>query len=211
MTRHQQRYLPAVPASLALVLLFYASLAHADYERGLFAYNHYDYPVARQQFKLAALNGHSSARFYLGEIHEGGVGVPIDYKKAFTWYRQAAEQEHPVAQLRLARLYQTGRAGSRDAIAAFKWCRQSAENGYPLAQYEVGRMYAQGRGTRVDTVEAWKWLTIAASYGDPDAMAVRTQLVTRMSPGTIATAQLKAREWETAWENRQLIRPVDLD
>jgi len=183
-------------ATVILACLLFSSPAVADYDRGLYAYNHYDYQTARREFMLAAVNGHVEAQYYLGEIYEGGIGVPIAYEQAVEWYTQAAKQEHAGAQARLAELYRKGWGVKQDANSAFRWYLRSAGNGYPLAQYEVGVMYANGQGTPVDKIEAYRWLTIAASYGDPEAMDVRNKLAVTMSPIETSQASRLAREWE---------------
>jgi len=182
--------------TLLLGMIMFSPALHADYTRALYAYNHYDYETARNEFTLAAVNGHKDAQYYLGEIYEGGVGVQADYERAFDWYEQAAQQQHARAQFRLATLYLTGRGVEQDDTHAFNWYLRSAENGYPLAQYEVGGMYARGQGVPLNRIEAYKWLTIAASYGDPEAMAGRGQVSRGMSPADSAAAAQMARDWE---------------
>ena len=189
--------------ALALGAALFCRQLHADYDRGLYAYTHYDYQTARKEFTLAALNGHSEAQHYLGEIYEGGVGVPIDYGQAFAWYSQAAQQEHAAAQARLAALYLKGWGVKQDAGRAFSWYLRSAGNGYPLAQFETGLMYAYGQGTTLSKSEAYRWLSIAASYGDPEAMGVRQRLAAGMTPAEISTASRLASDWETARERER--------
>ncbi|MGB5438162.1 MAG: tetratricopeptide repeat protein [Gammaproteobacteria bacterium] len=183
--------------------VLFCTQLHADYARGLYAYTHYDYQMARKEFTRVALDGHNEAQHYLGEIYEGGVGVPIDYEQAFAWYTQAARQEHAAAQARLAALYLKGWGVKQDATSAFDWYLRSAGNGYPLAQFETGMMYARGQGTPPDEIEAYRWLTIAASYGDPDAMGAREKLAAAMTRVEISRAGLLAKEWEIVREREQ--------
>jgi TPR repeat protein len=188
------------PFILLIVIQLYSMAVHADFDRGIYAYNHYDYQAARNEFKLAAVDGHAEAQYYLGEIYEGGVGVPIDYRQAFNWYWRAARQEHAGAQARLALLYTNGLGVARSLEDSFYWYLRSAENGYPLAQFEVGLMYARGQGTPVNKIEAYRWLTTAASYGDPEAMDVREKLTAGMTRVETSRASLLASEWEFARE-----------
>jgi TPR repeat protein len=188
------------PFILLIVILLYSMAVHADFNRGVFAYNNYDYLTARNEFKRAAVDGHAEAQHYLGEIYEGGIGVPIDYKQAYNWYGQAAKQEHAGAQARLALLYMSGLGVAHSSEDSFYWYLRSAENGYPLAQFEVGLMYAQGQGTPVSKIEAYRWLTIAASYGDPEAMGVRKSLAVDMTSAETSRASYLASEWEFARE-----------
>ena len=188
---------PGWPAlTLLLGLTMFCPGLLADYTRALYAYNHYDYDTARKEFTLIAMNGHKDAQYYLGEIYEGGVGVPADYKRAFDWYEQAAQQQHAQAQSRLATLYLTGRGVEQDNTDAFDWYLRSAENGYPLAQYEVGMMYSRGKGVPLNRIKAYKWLTIAASYGDPEAMTVRRRVSDGMTSADITVATRMASDWE---------------
>ena len=188
------------PFILLIVIQLYSMAVHADFNRGVFAYNNYDYQTARNEFRLAAVDGHIEAQYYLGEIYEGGIGVPIDYKQALNWYGRAAKQEHAGAQGRLGALYMNGWGVKHDVNSAFKWYLRSANNGYPLAQFEVGLMYAQGQGTPVSKIEAYRWLTIAASYGDPEAMDVRKNLAVDMTLAETSRASHLASEWEFARE-----------
>lgn len=190
---------------LLMCSLYLASVSHpvySDYGTGLSAYNHYDYQTARNEFRLAALNGHPKAQYYLGEIYEGGIGIPMDYKQAFNWYWLAAKQEHASAQARLALLYMKGLGVDQSSDDSFYWYLRSAGNGYPLAQFETGLLYSEGRGVPEDKVKACKWFSIAASYGDPDAMAVMQKLAKGMSPAELTSATLMAREWEYQHEKQ---------
>ena len=192
-----------IPFIFLIVIQLYSMAVHADFNRGVFAYNNYDYQTARNEFKQAAVDGHIEAQYYLGEIYEGGIGVPIDYKQALNLYGQAAKQEHAGAQGRLAALYMNGWGVKRDVNSAFKWYLRSANNGYPLAQFEVGLMYAQGQGTPASKIEAYRWLTIAASYGDPEAMDVRKNLAVDMTPDETSRASHLASEWEFTREKEK--------
>ena len=192
-----------IPFILLIVIQLYSMAVHADFNRGIFAYNNYDYQTARNEFRLAAVDGHAEAQYFLGEIYEGGIGVPIDYKQAYNWYGQAAKQEHAGAQARLASLYMSGLGIVRSLEDSFYWYLRSAENGYPLAQFEVGFMYARGQGTLVSKIEAYRWLTTAASYGDPEAMDVREKLAAGMTYVETSRASRLASEWEFAREKEK--------
>jgi TPR repeat protein len=200
--KYSDRPVRAIYCFIAAGLLFSPPL-FADFTRGMHAYTHYDYQTAWEQFTLAGLNGHSDAQYFLGEIYEGGVSVPLDYKQAFHWYLQAAKQSHARAQARLGGLYASGRGAGQDWVKSFNWYLRSAENGYPLAQFEVGLLYTEGKGTAANNVEAYKWLTVAASYGDPEALTVRQALAVGMSPADIDKAARLARTWESRWESRK--------
>ena len=55
------------------------------------------------QVQLAmAEQGNTRAQYYLGEMHEQGLGTKQDVDEAFKWYTKAAEQGDPLAQRKLA-------------------------------------------------------------------------------------------------------------
>jgi TPR repeat protein len=194
------------PPHLALIALLLPLLSPpllADYETGLRAYKHNNFTSARTEFFHEAMLGHAGAQFYLGEIHEGGVGVTVDYANAFKWYHSAARQEHPHAQRRLAYLYSLGLGTDQDEAKAFTWYLRSADNGDVLAQLEVGLRYRQGKGTGRNPLQAYKWLTISASYGDPDALTERGLLDADLSAADRQKALALARDWEQRWENHE--------
>ncbi len=190
------------PVLVALLLSLLSPSVPADYEAGLKAYNRNNFQRARSEFFQSALQGHPDAQFYLGEIHEGGVGVDINYANAFKWYRSAAQQEHAHAQRRLAYLYSQGLGTDKDESKAFNWYLRSANNGDVLGQLEVGLRYRQGQGTRKNLLKAYKWLTVSASYGDPDALIERARLDSDLSAKDKKKALALARGWERRWENR---------
>jgi len=190
------------PALIVLLLPLLSAPLLADYETGLRAYKRNNFSSARTEFFHEAMLGHAGAQFYLGEIHEGGVGVAVEYTSAFKWYHLAARQEHPHAQRRLAYLYSQGLGTDQDEAKAFAWYLRSADNGDVLGQLEVGLRYRQGKGTGKDPLQAYKWLTISASYGDPDALAERGLLDADLSAADRQKALALARGWEQRWENR---------
>lgn len=49
-----------------------------------------------------AEQGNTRAQYYLGEMHEQGLGTKQDVDEAFKWYAKAAEQGDPLAQRKLA-------------------------------------------------------------------------------------------------------------
>ena len=49
-------------------------------------------------YRLAAEQGISRARYYLGAMYRKGLGVRKNYKTSVKWYRLAAEQGHTRAQ-----------------------------------------------------------------------------------------------------------------
>jgi peptidoglycan hydrolase-like protein with peptidoglycan-binding domain len=84
---------------------------------------------------------------------------------------------------------------ARDYANAWAQLGPLAESGDPRAQLLVGRMYKDGQGVLQDYVQAHKWLNLAAAAGQPQAGALRDQVVPLMTPQQIAEAQRLAAEW----------------
>lgn len=61
-----------------------------------------DERLYRVQLSIAE-KGNSRAQYYLGEMHEQGLGTKQDIDEAFKWYAKAAEQGDPLAKRKLAR------------------------------------------------------------------------------------------------------------
>ena len=193
---------PSALLALAAILLAVPAPATADLRNGLMAYRNYAYDLAREQFLESARAGEPESQYYLGEIHEGGVGreIGIDYARALDWYRRAAEQGHARAQRRLAKLYSDGRGTQADPHRAFQWLRRAADNGDVVAQYRLGRRYAHGLGTDPDPVAAYKWLTIAAQYGEPSAPELLRALQGALKRDQREQAERAALAWERRWD-----------
>lgn len=60
-----------------------------------------DERLYRAQLSLAE-KGSSRAQYYLGEMHEQGLGTRQNADEAFKWYAKAAEQGDPLAKRKLA-------------------------------------------------------------------------------------------------------------
>lgn len=60
-----------------------------------------DERLYRAQLSLAE-KGSSRAQYYLGEMHEQGLGTRQDADEAFKWYVKAADQGDPLAKRKLA-------------------------------------------------------------------------------------------------------------
>lgn len=60
-----------------------------------------DERLFKVQFAMAQ-QGNTRAQYYLGEMHEQGLGTKQDVDEAFKWYAKAAEQGDPLAKRKLA-------------------------------------------------------------------------------------------------------------
>jgi len=137
------------------------------------AYDRNDYEAAHKLFLPLAKRGHDGAQMLLGDLYQGGLGVPQDFEEAAKWYRLAVEQgSFFLAQFRLGELYREGRGVPQDFKEAIKWYRLAAEQGHVTSSIKLGLIYLQGKEVSKDPKEAAKWTRIAAEQGDADGQSL---------------------------------------
>ena len=118
----------------ALLLLVATSVAAADFDTGVRAYNRGDYTSAFREFRALAEQGHAGAQFSLGFMYDNGEGVPEDDRQAAFWYRKAAEQGEAYAQSNLGRMYAFGKGVPEDDVRAYAWVNLAAAQGIEIAE-----------------------------------------------------------------------------
>ncbi len=64
--------------------------------------------------QLAAVNGDSRSQLVLAVMYSEGVGVEVDYARAFYWYQQAEKQGSPQARFAMSTYFDLGLAGVAD-------------------------------------------------------------------------------------------------
>ena len=96
------KFLPAI-----LIVLFIAP-AWADVESGETAFRAADYQGAMKQFAPAAKAGDREAQYWLGRMHDAGLGVARDRGKAMAWFERAASQGHAETMRILGVYFETG-------------------------------------------------------------------------------------------------------
>ena len=111
----------------------------------------------------------SFVKFYLGMMHEKGLGVLMDPKVALAFYQAAAKQGDVNALYELGKHYLAGQYITKNSEAAFKLCFHAAKMGLVDAEYTLGWMYDEGIGVVRDLEQALKFYQIAAKKGHPDA------------------------------------------
>jgi TPR repeat protein len=112
-------------------------------------------------------------------------------------FRQLAEQGDPKAQNRLGVMYQHGWGVPQNYSDAVSWFRQAADRGDADAQNNLGFMFLYGRGVSQDYINAHLWFDLAASRGKTSAAFARDLVAAKMTPGQVAQARKRAREWES--------------
>ena len=105
----------------AMLSVFLAGAAKADFDAGLTAYEVGDFAAALREWRPLAEAGDLDAQFYLGEMHLRGKGVERDFKKAAEWLDKAAQAGQPRAQATLGGLYAAGLGVPQDFGLAYFW------------------------------------------------------------------------------------------
>ena len=157
---------------LTVFAFFLTSLAHADFQDGLDAYNRGDYETAFKEWHPLAEQGNAQAQYYLGVLYFKGEGVPQDYAQARKWWRKAAAQGHAIAQFNLGGLHSKGRGVPQGYVQAHIWFNLAAAQGQKKAA-EIREQLAN-KMTPEQTAEAqrlaseWKPIRSKVEGGSSD-------------------------------------------
>lgn len=63
-----------------------------------------NYPEGAKWFERGAQKGDSHCQYFLGRMHETGLGIPVDYKAAYFWCKLSSEGGHPPARRAVERI-----------------------------------------------------------------------------------------------------------
>ena len=127
----------------------------------------------------AAVAGDLDGAYYLGYCYEKGIGVLVDYKKAFDFYTRAAKSESTaledksakdMANTALGLLYMKGEGVEADTDSAIEYFKAASDNGYPKADYYLGQIYENGLGVDKDYEEAMEYYLKAAEQSYAPAL-----------------------------------------
>jgi hypothetical protein len=91
------------------------------------------------------------AEFFIGTMHEGGIGVPINHQEAVRWYRLAAGRGFAMAEDRLGACFDTGVGVPQDYAEAIRLYRRAAAQNDRLALYTWGGVTSKGLGSKRTT------------------------------------------------------------
>jgi len=136
-----------------------------------------------------AQGGDAEAQFNLGMVHDGGMGVPRDWKEAVKWYRRAAEQGYAPAQNTLGSMYNRGLGVERNEAESLKWHRLAAEQGYPSGQYNVAYKYVHGGSVAPSKIHAHMWFSLAAKQGMRAARKEKKRMAKKMTAAEVREAE----------------------
>ena len=105
--------------------------------------------TARNYLTKSCEKGHSASFFYLGMIHELGIGGPVDKDKATEAYNKALERNDPQAIFKLAMIAQS----QNDPEKHYLLMKQAAELGLLEAQHNLGCFYLEKQ--EINKAVAW--------------------------------------------------------
>jgi uncharacterized protein len=142
-----------------IAALFSASVALADSQTGIDAFNSKEFDTALAALQPAAETGDVEAMYYLGQMHAAGFGVEKDLKKALGYYRTAADLGHAPSQKELGTALALGEGVEQDVAEGLKWLLIASRTGDESAKEYAQRITRFMSRTVVLTArrEATQW------------------------------------------------------
>ncbi len=118
---------------------------------------------AREALLPAARSGNADAEELIGVMYAMGLGVEVDYVRAFEWYLRASLKGHPGAQSGIAWYYEIGRGmPAPDLVRAYTWYVLSAIGGdidAAISQEEVVKKMSKAQIEKahllIDDYKSW--------------------------------------------------------
>lgn len=193
---------------IALVTTLTTSLAFADFEKGLAAYQANDLPLAYKEFRASADTGDADSQFNVALMFEKGMGVAKDEKEAVVWYGKSAALGNSAAQFNLGVMYENGRGTAVDFAKAHEWYRKASVQGDPLAIGNLGMLYLRGQGVKENKTAAMALLLLSVTKDpSPENNARQNITATRgLTPAMVGAAQALSDEMMKA---KDLLVPLD--
>jgi hypothetical protein len=153
-----------------LATLIAATAAHADFDKGLKAYEARDFERAAKEFLEVAQLGDHNAMMALGAMYAGGQGVPKDYVESIRWFKEAARYGRSDAMYKLGLMYEAGLGVRQNDREAARYILEAAKLGYADAQFKMGTYYRDGNtALEPDPIRAYAWFKLAQTNGAADA------------------------------------------
>lgn len=123
-----------------------------------------------QRITRQAEEGDVDAQLSLGYMYlYGEDGVPVDYKKAFTYYNMAAAQNDPIAVNNLGSLYFSGIGTEKNFTKAAQLFDKASKLGNTEAAVNLAFIYLTKNSSLNNPREAIQLLKTAAEAGNPTA------------------------------------------
>ena len=113
---------------LIFLFLLITKLSHADFEKGLKAFNNGDYKAALSNWKPMAEKGVSNAQYNVGLMYHNGLGVTQNYNEAYKWLLESSEQGNLNSIRLLSTMYALGNGIPKDFLKSYMWAKIGADN-----------------------------------------------------------------------------------
>jgi hypothetical protein len=188
-------------ATFSAVLLIAGNHTHASVSGGVNAFVEGDYGKVLLEFKkvLKKKKKPQKAQLIMARMYLDGLGVPVNYSRAYQYLLPAADKGNAWAQTELAHLIAAGRGPMQSYQRANEYYLKAAKAGFGPAQLALGRALYKGLGTAQNSLMAYAWLNLAATeLKEPErraAVIMRDQAAQLMSRNDIARAQDQSLKW----------------
>ncbi|MFP6712237.1 MAG: tetratricopeptide repeat protein, partial [Rhodospirillales bacterium] len=90
----------------------------ADFQKGFTAAQSGDFATALREWTPLAEQGSATAQFNLGKLHQRGLGIPKDAKRAMYWFGLAASQGEASAMYEIGLIFDKGKGIEKNPIKA---------------------------------------------------------------------------------------------
>lgn len=141
-----------------------------------------DFLSAFRSYEMAAKVGNSAAQHALGELYEGGKGVPKDFEMAARYFAQSAQQGNSNGATALGKAYLRGQGVPVDLTKAYFWLNVASMGTIPFLD---------------DSLK----LSLEVALQTGIASLIRDVLARRMEAEDISEAQRLTREWRPSFQN----------
>lgn len=161
-----------MPSKIIYTLLgttLISTVAFAGLKEAITAYDSSQYQKAQEEFSYLADEGEPTALYYMGQIHEKGLGVTADKDKAMDYYKRADVAGNGMATATLARLIMDDTTIQDNTNIGLELLKKSAYNGSSDALFELGELYSKGEKVEQEYTYAFGYYLMAALKGDKRA------------------------------------------
>ena len=145
---------------LFLYFLTITFSTNANYLDGLNAFEEQNYNLAFENWSEIAEDDRLS-QFYLGYLYKNGLGVNIDYDKAFKFFKKASDNGLLEGHYNLALFFYKGLGIEKNYKLAFKYFDLSKEK-IKNSNYYLGLMFLKGFGVEKDYIKAVEYFKISS-------------------------------------------------
>jgi hypothetical protein len=155
-----------------------------------------DIQLAKQWFNKAATQGNFAASYNLWVLYTDNKASSEEFNSLIVLMEKSAKNGNVNTQSFLANVYYEGAHVTQNLDKAIYWYRKAAEKGDFTAQYNLGQLYYYGQGgLSKDLVKAYRCLTLSMKNGFSEAIELRDEVKSKMTPEQIEQAEKLVQEW----------------